>query len=228
MAHDFQRSDAFEMAQKIYGTPEGVEAIDGIAVHWYVPSNFDKLEKTHNLRPDKFILASEACNGFLPHDHMVLLGDWTRGRAYAHDILNDLRNWVVGWTDWNLCLDLEGGPNLVRNFADSPIIVNASADEFYKQPMFYAMAHFSRFVPRDSVVISSTLFSADGAKLEENVEHIAFQTPNGLRVLVLINPDQSLRNISVFDEVEGRRWTVPLGGDSIVTAVWKPKKALKE
>uniref|UniRef100_A0A183BU39 Glyco_hydro_30C domain-containing protein n=1 Tax=Globodera pallida TaxID=36090 RepID=A0A183BU39_GLOPA len=94
--------------------------------------------------------------------------------------------------------------------------------------MFYAMAHFSRFVPRDSVVISSTLFSADGAKLEENVEHIAFQTPNGLRVLVLINPDQSLRNISVFDEVEGRRWTVPLAGDSIVTAVWKPKKALKE
>uniref|UniRef100_A0A914H9G0 Uncharacterized protein n=1 Tax=Globodera rostochiensis TaxID=31243 RepID=A0A914H9G0_GLORO len=49
-----------------------------------------------------------------------------------------------------------------------------------------------------------------------------------LRVLVLINPDQSLRNISVFDEVEGRRWTVPLGGDSIVTAGWKPKKALKE
>uniref|UniRef100_A0A183C0F7 Glucosylceramidase n=1 Tax=Globodera pallida TaxID=36090 RepID=A0A183C0F7_GLOPA len=59
------------------------------------------------------------------------------------------------------------------------IIVNASADEFYKQPMFYALAHFSRFVPCDSVVISSTLFSADGAKLEGNVEHIAFQTPNG-------------------------------------------------
>uniref|UniRef100_A0A914GXF0 Glucosylceramidase n=1 Tax=Globodera rostochiensis TaxID=31243 RepID=A0A914GXF0_GLORO len=225
IAHEFQRSDVFEMAQKLYGTPESIQAIDGIA-----------LEKTHNLRPDKFILASEACNGFLANDHMVLLGNWTRGRAYAHDILNDLRNWVVGWTDWNLCLDLEGGPNLVRNFVDSPIRKSAkfSAGEFYKQPMFYALGHFSRFVPRDSVVISSTLFSADGTKLadktleKENVEHIAFQTPNGLRVLVLINPDQSLRNISVFDEVEGRRWTVPLTGDSIVTAVWKPKKALKE
>ncbi|KAI3414178.1 hypothetical protein GPALN_011635 [Globodera pallida] len=114
--------------------------------------------------------------------------------------------------------------------------------------MFYALAHFSRFVPSDSVVILSTLFSADGKKwpdktlwkrktkievtiqtdVMKEVEHIAFQTPDGLRVLVLINPDQSLRNISVFDEVEGRRWTVPLAGDSIVTAVWKPKKALKE
>uniref|UniRef100_A0A914GV79 Glucosylceramidase n=1 Tax=Globodera rostochiensis TaxID=31243 RepID=A0A914GV79_GLORO len=229
MAHDDQRHDVFEAAQKFYETPEGVEVIDGIAVHWYIPSTFDQLAKTHNLRPDKFILSTEACNGV--SDNKPSLGDWTRGRAYAHDILNDLRNWVVGWTDWNLCLDLQGGPNLVRNFVDSPIIVNASAGEFYKQPMFYALAHFSRFVPRDSVVISSTLFSADLADKtleKENVEHIAFQTPNGLRVLVLINPDQSLRNISVFDEVEGRRWTVPLAGDSIVTAVWKPKKALKE
>uniref|UniRef100_A0A183BU38 Glucosylceramidase n=1 Tax=Globodera pallida TaxID=36090 RepID=A0A183BU38_GLOPA len=97
MAHDDQRSNVFESAEKFYGTPEGVEAIDGIAVHWYAHSNFDKLEKTHNLRPDKFILASEACTGYNPFEHKPLLGDWTRGRAYAHDILNDLRNWVA-WT----------------------------------------------------------------------------------------------------------------------------------
>lgn len=40
---------------------------------------------------------------------------------------------------------MEGGPNWVKNFVDSPIIVNAKKDEFYKQPMFYAMGHF-RFV----------------------------------------------------------------------------------
>lgn len=49
---------------------------------------------------------------------------------------------MVGWTDWNLCLDVNGGPNWVENFVDSPIIVNATLDEFYKQPMFYAMGHF--------------------------------------------------------------------------------------
>ena len=40
---------------------------------------------------------------------------------------------------------MKGGPNWVKNFVDSPVIVNAAKDEFYKQPMFYAMAHF-RFV----------------------------------------------------------------------------------
>lgn len=54
----------------------------------------------------------------------------------------DLEHWVTGWTDWNLALNMEGGPNWVHNYVDSPIIVNAEKDEFYKQPMFYAMGHF--------------------------------------------------------------------------------------
>ncbi len=49
---------------------------------------------------------------------------------------------MVGWVDWNFALDEQGGPNWVRNFVDAPVITNATADEFYKQPMFYALAHF--------------------------------------------------------------------------------------
>lgn len=49
---------------------------------------------------------------------------------------------VVGWTDWNLALNPEGGPNWVRNFVDSPIIVDIHKDTFYKQPMFYHLGHF--------------------------------------------------------------------------------------
>ncbi len=56
--------------------------------------------------------------------------------------LQDMNNGVSGWTDWNLALDLKGGPNWVKNFVDSPIIVNKTGDEFYKQPMFYALGHF--------------------------------------------------------------------------------------
>jgi len=53
-----------------------------------------------------------------------------------------LNNWAVGWVDWNMVLDMEGGPNWVENFVDSPIIVNAKNDEFYKQPTFYHLGHF--------------------------------------------------------------------------------------
>ena len=53
-----------------------------------------------------------------------------------------MNHWVTGWTDWNMALDLQGGPNWSNNFVDSSIIVNATADEFYKQPIFYIMGHF--------------------------------------------------------------------------------------
>lgn len=54
----------------------------------------------------------------------------------------DLNHYVVGWTDWNLALDQTGGPNWVKNFVDSPVIVDAQRDVFYKQPTFYSVAHF--------------------------------------------------------------------------------------
>ena len=37
---------------------------------------------------------------------------------------------------------MEGGPNWVKNFVDSPVIVDASNGRFYKQPMFYVLGHF--------------------------------------------------------------------------------------
>jgi hypothetical protein len=39
---------------------------------------------------------------------------WKRAENYARDIIGDLNNWVVGWTDWNMLLDIKGGPNWVN------------------------------------------------------------------------------------------------------------------
>ena len=36
---------------------------------------------------------------------------WGKGEHYAHDIIGDINNWVVGFIDWNLILDVKGGPN---------------------------------------------------------------------------------------------------------------------
>ena len=53
-----------------------------------------------------------------------------RGEIYGYDILNDLRSWAIGWTDWNLILDTQGGPNWANNFVDAPIIL-VDSDKFY-------------------------------------------------------------------------------------------------
>ena len=33
------------------------------------------------------------------------LGNWANANDYARDIINDLNNWAIGWTDWNCALD---------------------------------------------------------------------------------------------------------------------------
>src|SRR4051812_42353526 len=90
---------------------------------------------------------------------MPLLGDWRRGEQYSHDILNNFRNWAIGWTDWNLALDQQGGPNRILNFVDAAIIVNSTgnSEEYYQQPMYFHLGHFSRFVLPGSVRIDSQL-----------------------------------------------------------------------
>ncbi|MEQ2214843.1 hypothetical protein XENOCAPTIV_021722, partial [Xenoophorus captivus] len=119
--------------------------IHGVAVHFYmddlVPAE-TSLGATHQLYPEYYLFGTEACAGWGPLDRGVKLGSWDRAEKYAHDIIEDLNHYVVGWTDWNLALDPTGGPNWVKNFVDSPVIVDAKRDVFYKQPSFYGMAHF--------------------------------------------------------------------------------------
>ncbi|XP_015269325.1 PREDICTED: glucosylceramidase-like [Gekko japonicus] len=119
--------------------------IHGIGVHWYldfIAPIDDTVGITHQLFPDYFLLSTENCAGAQFWERDVILGDWDRGNRYSRSILANLNHNVIGWMDWNLALDLEGGPNWVKNYADSPIIVDVASDTFYKQPMFYHMAHF--------------------------------------------------------------------------------------
>lgn len=88
----------------------------------------------------------------------------------------------MGWLDWNLALDLEGGPNWVENFVDSPIIVNSTSGEFYKQPTYYVLAHFSKYIPPGSIRIGINKSEASG-----NIHSAAFLRPDGAVTVVLYN-----------------------------------------
>ncbi|XP_023704817.1 lysosomal acid glucosylceramidase isoform X2 [Cryptotermes secundus] len=170
------------------------EYIDGIAVHWYWDSLFPPslLDRTHNNFPDKFILATEACVGDKPWEFdKVKLGSWSRGEWYMEDILQDLNHWVTGWLDWNLALNPQGGPSWARNFVDAAIIVNATANEFYKQPMFYAVGHFAKFIPEGSLRIGVEPHEKSG------ISAVAFQTPENAVVIILYNRSEYDMNVTV-------------------------------
>ncbi|CAG9533307.1 unnamed protein product [Cercopithifilaria johnstoni] len=217
MIMDDQRTQLPIWADVVLKDKEAAQYVSGIAVHWY--SDFVpvlQLSKTHNRHPNKFIFGTEACTGFKPFEHSPLLGDWSRGDMYAHDIIQDLSHWVSGWTDWNLCLDLKGGPNFVKNYVDAPIIVNATADEFYKQPMFYILGHFSKFVPPGSVRIELHFYVKP-----ISYEGVAFVTPIHQRVLILLNRNNKPVIFSVEDKnKDGLALRVQLEPKSIATIIW--------
>ncbi|XP_073948499.1 lysosomal acid glucosylceramidase-like isoform X2 [Choristoneura fumiferana] len=174
--------------------PEAMQYIDGVGVHWYgnymtAPSLYRYISKCN---PDKFIIATEACSGYKTND--VILGSWDRAMDYISDIIMDLSYNLVGWIDWNLCLNEQGGPNWVGNFVDSPIIVLNNKKEFVKQPMFYAMGHFSKWIPKGSYRINIKVKQTPG------LEQIAFRTPEENIVVVLHNKNSAAITVTVVWE----------------------------
>ena len=183
MILDDQRPLAPKWAREVLANEQAMKYVSGVGVHWYLddvlPFPF-ALDQVHEEHPDKFILYTEACNGDKPWDtEKVMLGDWDRGEKYIHNIIEDLNHWVVGWTDWNLALDLQGGPNWANNYVDAPIIVDPSQGIFYKQPMYYALGHISRFLVPGSVRI--------GLTKDNKLDAVAFKRPDNYIAVILLN-----------------------------------------
>jgi len=124
-------------------------------------------------------MMTEACNGFmLGNDGYVgsKPGEWGYGFSYSHDIMWQLKNGAVGWTDWNMILDANGGPNHAGNQVDAPILVQ-DADNFHQNPSYFHFAHFSRFVPRGSRLVELTLESCTLRNEAYCHNTVAFVTP---------------------------------------------------
>ena len=210
MILDDQRVHLPDWADTVLGDPEAAKYVQGIGVHWYAATEdtfpfWRSMTSAHDKHPDVYILGTEACEGFLPWSQGPFPGDWERGERYALDVINDANNWASGWTDWNFCLDLSGGPNWAGNICDAPILVGTEHSEraapgsvsvFYKQPMFYYFGHIAAFVAPGAtrLGVSSTASGLLGSALIS----AAFLTPDGtLVVVVVMNRDGSAHEAAI-------------------------------
>lgn len=76
-------------------------------------------------------------------------------------MFQNLSHWVTSYVDWNLSLDLNGGPNYYNFSCDAPIIINKTSNEFYKNPIYYVLGHFSKFMPPGSKIMNLYLDNND-------------------------------------------------------------------
>ena len=143
LIYDHNKDKTVEWAQIIFSDPDAAKYAWGIAVHWYTGDHFDQLNTTHILYPQKAILATEAT---VAREKDPKNPDWQKGEHYAHDIIGDMNNWVVGFIDWNLVLDYYGAPNhagpeecqgIIKCGSDGMILADLENQILYPQVFYW-------------------------------------------------------------------------------------------
>lgn len=175
MIWDHNRDGLYDRARVVYDDPQAAQYVWGTAFHWYVGDHFDNLIAVHEAYPHKQLLFSEGCQEGGPHT-----GEWELGERYGHSLINDLNRWTVAWTDWNLILDEQGGPNHVGNYCSAPVLVDTQAGEPLYQSSFFYLGHFSRYIRPGAERILH-------AGTADELETTAFINADGMIAVVVMN-----------------------------------------
>ncbi len=214
LGYDQNRGEEMkEWVEAMYDDKEIAKYYDGMAVHWYAstvewfPEN---LQLAHEAAPDKHLIQSEACVDaevpkwrddqwywskeatdwgwdWAPEEQKSLHPKYVPVYRYARDIIGCLNNWVDGWVDWNMVLDRQGGPNWFKNWCVAPVIVDPDADEVYFTPLYYTLAHFSKYIRPGAKRIGFEL-------ADEALMVTAAQNPDGSIAVVILNQDTEPRS----------------------------------
>ena len=219
LGYDQNREGLNEWVDEMYKDEASSKHFDGTAIHWY-ESTYDffpkALQYAHEKAPNKYLIQTEACvDDEIPvwkndawywkkeatdwgykwreDEKKYLHPKYAPVNRYARDIIGCLNNWVDGWVDWNMVLDKQGGPNWKKSWCIAPVIVDPEKDEVYFTPLYYIMAHFSKFIRPGAKIIEVT--NSDPA----------------LMVAAAENPDTSI-SVVVFNEGKTEKsYTLELG-----------------
>ncbi|ETT45079.1 MULTISPECIES: glycoside hydrolase family 30 protein [Paenibacillus] len=175
MIWDHNKERVYDRAKVAFEDQAASKYIWGICFHWYSGDHFEALSAVHDRFPDKKLFFSEGCQ-----EGGVHLGSWNTGERYGHDIIGNLNNWMSSWTDWNIVLDEQGGPNHVGNYCDAPIIGDTKNDEITFESSFYYIGHFSKYIRPGAKRIG---FS----KYTDKLETTAFRNPDSTIAVIVMN-----------------------------------------
>ncbi len=179
---DHNRDLISHRANVIFEDEEAMKYAWGIGFHWYETwaggePMYDNLKNIKESYPDMNLLFTEGCQEeFDPEEYQR----WSNAERYGNSMINDFNSGTAGWTDWNILLDENGGPNHVENFCFAPIHADTQTDELIYTPSYYYIGHFSKFIKVGAKRVSTTTSRS-------TIESTSFQNPDGSIVSVVMN-----------------------------------------
>lgn len=190
---DHNRDLIANRAYTIFDDPDAAKYAWGIGFHWYENwsggnPQFDNIKLINETYPDKKLLFTEGCNEKFDSTKYQY---WPNAERYGRSMINDFNNGTVGWTDWNILLDQNGGPNHVKNFCFAPIHADLRANELIYTPSYYYLGHFSKFIKPNALRISTSSSHSD-------LESTSWLNPNGEIVTIVMNGTDKKQEYSLY------------------------------
>ena len=177
MVWDHNKERVMERARESMSVSGAENAIWGVGFHWYSGDHFDNLRMTHELYPNKPLIATEFCVGGAIGSE----DNWNDVERYANEMIGNFNNFMAASVDWNLIVDLKGGPYHDRDSGvKAQVYVDENKKDFILGPLYYTVGHFSKFIKRDAIRIGCSVYS-------DAVKAAAFSNPNGEIVVVVLN-----------------------------------------
>ncbi len=216
LGYDQNREGLKEWVDEMYRSESSSKYFDGTAIHWY-ESTYEvfpeALQYAHDKAPEKYLIETEGCiDSEIPvwqddawywkkeatdwgydwrePEKKYLHPKYAPVNRYARDIIGCLNNWVDGWVDWNMVLDTKGGPNWFENWCVAPVIVDPEKDAVYFTPLYYTMAHFSKYIRPEAKVIG--LENSD-----KELQVTAAQNPDGSIAVVVFNEGKTKKSFKI-------------------------------
>ena len=209
MIWDHNRGLMYQRAQAVYEDPAAAQYVWGMAYHWYSGDHFDSPQAVHEAFPEKNLLFTEGSEGFTTDPAR----EWEIGERYGQNVLLDLSHWALGWTDWNLLLDQQGGPNHVGNYCSAPIMADTATGALHYQPSYYYLGHFAKFIRPGAQRIAST-------STDDSLLCAAFVNPDNTIAVVVLNLTGQARDYKIW--LAGRAVSTSSPAHSIETAMLRP------
>ena len=188
----------------------------------YSFQEFEKIAELRKRYPDLPLWMTEVCKWTLgtPWARPIPRYDYEDSDFWVNQIFSDLEAGASAWTYWNMILDQNGGPWLISPIHNDPdnnaqhpvVIIDRNTKKVSYTGLYYALAHFSKFVRPGSTRIGSR-------GNEPGVRCVAFKSPDGGFVAQLVNSRDEDAKVSV--ENHGRSLSLALPAVSITTCVWK-------